>query len=126
MNNVIKAIEDSMQDMGLNYAFMRWNGKPAYPYFVGEYTEVESITEDGYQETPFMLNGFSRGSWFELEQQKGLIENYFNKVTGKMVTTDNSVVAVFYANGFPVPTEEAELKRIQINLKVKEWKAVKE
>ena len=34
---------------------------------------------------------------------------------------DGSAVAIFYATSLVVPTGDAELKRIQINLDVKEW-----
>ena len=120
----LKIIKDAMQDLGLEYSFGGYSGKPVvYPYFVGEYTETESITEDGLQESTFLLTGYSRGSWLALEDAKDRIENYFNRVSGKTVITDNgSAVAVFYANSMIVPTADAELKRIQINLDVKEWR----
>lgn len=35
-----------------------------------------------------------------------------------------SCVAVFYDSAFPVPTGDGELKRIQINLSIKEWKVI--
>ena len=40
-----------------------------------------------------------------------------------MVTTDSgSVVAIFYANTFgDLPTGDAELEKIEINLTIKEW-----
>ena len=120
----LKTIADAMSALGLEYAFGVYAGDPVvYPYFVGEYTETEPMTEDGRQDTTFLLTGFHRGTWLELEQAKEKIENYFNRVSGKTVITDNgSGVAIFYANTLIVPTGDAELKRIQINLQVKEWK----
>lgn len=115
-------ISESMEAMGLNYAFMEWKGKAVYPYFVGEYQEVESINEDGMQESQFILTGFTRGSWLQLEEAKKKIENHFNKVGGKIVIAENgSAVAIFYANSLVIPTGDAELKKIQINLTIKEW-----
>ena len=124
---VLKIISDAMTSLGLEYGFGEYSANPVvYPYFVGEYTEVESVTEDGLQETTFLLTGFSRGSWLELEIAKEKIERYFNQVSGMTVITDNgSGVAIFYANSLIVPTGDAELKRIQINLSVKEWKVTK-
>ena len=57
----------------------------------------------------------------ELKEAKETIKNYFN--TGKVVTTDSgSVVAIFYANTFgELPTGDAELEKIEINLTIKEW-----
>lgn len=123
---VLKIISDAMTSLGLEYAFGEYggdaNGEIVYPYFVGEYTEDVSVTEDGLQECSFLLNGFSRGSWLTLEDAKERIATYFNKVCGKTVIADNgSGVAIFYANSLIVPTGDAELKRIQINLSVKEW-----
>jgi hypothetical protein len=124
---ILKIITDAMASLGLEYGFAEYAGDPVvYPYFVGEYTETESFTEDGLQETTFLLTGFSRETWLELEEAKEKIENYFNQVSGHTVITDSgSGVAIFYAHSLIVPTGDAELKRIQINLSVKEWKVTK-
>lgn len=122
---ILDVIASAMSDMGLNYAFMEWKDEPAFPFFVGEYQESPSLTEDGLQETTFILTGFSRGTWQDLEQAKEKIEKYFSKVSGKTVITEQgSAVAVFYSHSLVVPTEDAEMKRIEINLDVKEWKVL--
>lgn len=122
--NLLKVVSDGMTELGLEYEFGEYTKEPiVYPYFVGEYTETEPMTEDGLQETTFMLSGFSRGTWLTLEDAKAKIENYFNKVYGKTAMVDDgSVVAVFYGNSLIVPTGDEELKKIQINLQCKEWK----
>lgn len=119
----LKLISDIMKSLGLAYGFMEYNGNPlVYPYFVGEYSEDETITEDGLQETTFMITGFSRGSWLDLENAKKKILRYLG-IGGKTAILDNgSGVAVFYNNTLVVPTEDADLKRIQINLTIKEWR----
>ena len=113
-----------MTSLGMEYGFGEYSGNPVvYPYFVGEYTETESMTEDGLQESTILLTGFSRGSWLALIDAAERIENYFNRVSGYTVITDEgSGVAVFYAGSLIVPTGDAELKSIQINLSAKEWK----
>ena len=119
----LRIIADAMREMGLAYGFMEYAGDLVYPYFVGEYTEQAPTTEDGLQITNFMLTGFSRGSWLDLEDAREQIAQYFGMVSGKTVISDNgSGVAVFYENALVVPTEDATLKRIQINLHIKEWK----
>ena len=123
----LKIISDDMASLGIEYDIGTYSGdekgKVIYPYFVGEYQEIEPYTEDGLQETMFMLNGFSRGSWSALEEAKEKIERHFSKVYGnRMITANGSAVVIFYANSLIVPTGDAELKRIQINLRVKEWK----
>ena len=121
--NVLEVVANAMEELNLEYGFVTYDKKPVkYPYFVGEYTESAPLTEDGLQQTTFMLNGFTRGSWLTLENAVASIENYFNKVSGKIVIVeDGSAVAIFYSHCLIVPTGEADLKRIQINLDVKEW-----
>lgn len=120
----LKLVSDGMKALGLAYEFGGFSGEPINEeYWVGEYTETESVTESGLQEATFLLTGFSRSSWLALENSKEKIENYFNRISGKTVIADNgSAVAIFYANALIVPTGDAELKRIQINLNIKEWK----
>ena len=121
---VLKIISDTMNALGLEYGFGEYSGNPVvYPYFVGEYTEVEMFDESGLQESNFLLTGFSRGSWLELEDAKERIEKQFNRVSGKIgITEIGSAVVIHYSHALVVPTGDAELKSIQINLNVKEWK----
>ena len=120
---VLKIVSDAMEALGIEYGLGTYDGNPiVYPYFVGEYTETESMTEDGLQESTFLLTGFSRDSWLTLENAKERIQDYFDKVSGKVVMAeDGSAVAIFYAHALIVPTGDAELKSIQIQLSVKEW-----
>lgn len=122
----LEIVSTAMKSLGIAYGFGVYSGNAAgkivYPYFVGEYTESEALNEDGLQEATIMLTGFHRGTWQELETAKAKIENYFNKVSGKMVMDDDgSAVAIFYDSALIIPKEDAELKSIQINLSVQEW-----
>lgn len=122
----LKIISDAMEALGLNYGFgeYRLGEEEEAPetYFVGEYQEITPANESGMQESTFLITGFSRGSWLALEDAKEAIRDYFNKVSGKtVIAEDGSAVAIFYANNFVLPTGDAELKKIQINLDVKEW-----
>lgn len=117
-------LNDGMTELGLEYQFGTYDKRPiVYPYWVGEYQEFDTITEDGRQESTVILNGFSRGSWLDLERDKAKIENYFGRVSAKTVITGSgSGVAFSFSDALIVPTGDAELKRMQINLKVQEWK----
>lgn len=122
----LKIISDAMESLGLSYSFLRFDvadgDEVPDVYFVGEYEETEPIDESGLQETTFLLTGFTRKAWILLEDAKEAISAYFNKVGGHTVIADNgSAVAVFYSNSLVVPTEDAELKRLQINLDIREW-----
>lgn len=119
---MLEIINNAMTALGLNYAFMEWKDEIVYPYFIGEYQETEPLNEDGMQDIDFILTGYSRSTWAALEEAKEEIRNYFNMVSGKtVIAADGAAVAIFYANSFVVPTGDAELKKIQINLRVKKW-----
>ena len=110
-----------LERLKIPYALEEWTANEVPdPYFVGEYNEVESTEreENGYQETTFILTGTGR-KWLGLEQAKEIIEN---NITETAILPNGNGIAVFYSNSFPVPTGDAELKRIQINLTIKEWR----
>ncbi len=124
-SETLTIIKDAMCQMGIPYAFMEYIPEKSLPktYFVGEYQELEPVNEDGEEDTVFILTGFSRGQWFQLESAKARIKKYFPQSTGKTVATESgSVAAIFYSNSLPIPVEDGELKKMQINLTVKEWK----
>lgn len=122
---VLKAVSDGMTALGLNYAFMRWEGDTKDTHFKGEYLESEPTTEDGLIGCEIIITGCTRASWEELESAKEKIRRYFHPIYGKrVIAEDGSAVTIFYAGGFPVPTGEAELKKIEIHLTVKEWKVI--
>ncbi len=127
MNSIpLQIVENAMQELKIEYGFGVYSGNAAgkivYPYFVGEYTESPIEDESGLQKATFMLTGFHRGTWAELEAAKAKIENYFHKVGGKTVMVEGgSAVVVFYENALVIPKEDAELKSVQINLSIQEW-----
>lgn len=107
-----------LKDNGINYEYGEWTSKVAYPYFVGEYTENEALTENGMLETNFVLNGFTRGSWLDLEQAKQTIKDLANY---QCLLENGNGFSIKYGNSLIIPTGDIELKRIQINLRIKEW-----
>lgn len=119
---VLGFISSKLEEIGIDYEFAEWTSDPVpEPYFVGEYSESPAMDESGLQETTFILTGTAR-TWILLEQTKAKIEKLFSKVTGLTAILENhSGIAIFYDASFIVPTGDAELKRIQINLLIKEW-----
>lgn len=116
-------ISREMERLELEYELMRFTSSTPSMYYVGEYTEVEPLTEDGGEETNFILTGTTTGPWLLLERAKEAIKQNFDSISGKTFKGDSGMIAVvFYCSSFPVPTMESDLKRIQINLKIKEWK----
>lgn len=117
----LKFINDELTKLGINYEFGMYTSSPVkYPYFVGEYNEVGEVNEDGMDETTFILTGTTRGSSLELEREKEKIRKYFKEITA--ILDNSNGVAIYYVNSFGVPVDTDEIKRIQINLTIKEWK----
>jgi len=110
-----------MESLSIPYAFMEWKEKPPEDcYFVGDFIESPTMDreENGHTECQFILRGFSRKSWLLLEHAKRQIEKHAATTT---ILEDGTGLAVFYSHGEHVPTGDAELKSIKINLTVQEW-----
>ena len=120
----LKFINEQMGLIAVPYEFGEWTSEVRYPYFVGEIREEPITTEDGFEQSTMILAGFSRGKYIDLELEKAKIKKHFNPIHGLRGNTDSGSIAVFFDHAFPVPTNEAELKRIEIYLKIKEWKGV--
>lgn len=120
-NETLKFMNDELTKIGINYEFKTYTSHPiVYPYFVGEYNESGEANEDGMDETTFILTGTTRGSNIELEKEKEKIRKHFKEITA--ILENSNGVAVYYVNSFGVPVDTDDIKRIQINLTIKEWK----
>ena len=104
------------------YEFMQWTAPVAYPYFVGEISELAVTTGDGLTESEFTLTGFYRGKYAALEAAKNRIREHFHPLHGLRGQTDSGVIFVFFSGAFYVPSGEPDLKKLQINLEIKEWR----
>lgn len=120
--SILRIIHEELARIGVPYEFMRWTSKVSYPYFVGEISETEPMTGDGLREHTLLLDGFTRSNYIDLETIKEKIEKHFHPIYGLRRQTDSGYAVFFYAGAFYVPTGEADLKRIQVTLKIKEWK----
>ncbi len=118
--NALAFVHDTLLDGGINYEFGDYNSDIKYPYWVGEYFDHGDENEDGMSESDFTLSGFSRGKWLSLENDRERIESIFSDCT--TILKNGSGVAITYEGCLIVPTGDAELKRMQITLKIKEWK----
>lgn len=106
------------------YSFGVWSGDVVYPYFVGEYTETEPLYEYGETENTFMLTGTARASdaVLELEKYKKKIRKMFPAEGYTELFEDGSGIAIMYSGSSYIPTGTDDIRRIQINLKIKEWR----
>lgn len=118
-------IKDQLNIIDIPYDFMRWMST-IIPnrYWVGEYSEIITDTEDGYEEGTLILTGTTTNAWVELIQDRTKIKDHFPPVYGLRFATEKGTVVIFYNNSFPVPTGDANLKRIQVNLQIKAWKGM--
>lgn len=117
-------IDSELTSAGIPYEFMEFtsNISSLDYYAVGEYTETEPLTEDGLEESQFIITLTGRCSMIALETAKQKIKSLFPSIEGKTAILDNgSGVAIFYASAFPIQTGNADVKRLQINLQIKEW-----
>ena len=73
--------------------------------------------EDGYQETAFILTGTGE-TWIGLENYKSTIEKNISRTA---ILPNGNGIAVFYSDSQHIPTGDERLKRIEINLTIKEW-----
>lgn len=118
----MKYVNSMMEGIPLPYDLMRWTKKEIPDvYFVGEFNEIPVTTkaENGRQDVTVILRGFTRGTWLSLMEAKEKIEKRCAKT---VILSDGTGLAVFYDSCMPVPTGDADLKSIKINLTIQEWK----
>lgn len=118
----LKFTNKEMDAIAVPYQYGEWKGKVVYPYGVGEIIEEATMTEDGAEESTLMLTFWHRGSLIELEEIKAKIKKHFHPIYGLRSDTDSGTIAAFFDTAFLVPSGEADIFKMQINLKIKEWK----
>ena len=115
-------IKEQMNILAVPYEFAEWTSVVKYPYFVGEIVEEPTNTEDRREESTLILTGFTRGKYIELEEIKEKIKKHFDPIYGLRSDIDIGAIAVFFNGSMNISTGEADLKKIQINLQIIEWK----
>lgn len=118
----LKFISEQMDSIAVPYEFGEWTSPVVYPYGVGEITEDPITTEDGAEQSTLLLTFFHRGKMIDLLEIKEKIKNHFPSIYGLRDETESGAIAVFYDDFSIIPSGEADLKKIQINLKINEWK----
>ena len=116
---IIQAFLALLSDLNLSAEYLEYTGPLEYPYFVFEISENEIRTEDGMQSGYVKMSGWSRESASGLEQAKEAIKT--KTKYGASVKTDAGVVSFLYGGASTIPTGEAGLKRIEINLEYTGW-----
>ena len=114
-----KFIDEQLSILEIPYELNEWTAKVSYPYSVGEFTEDAPNNEDGHEHTTLILIVFHRGKYIFLEEIKNRIKKHFCDLRA---STDSGSIVVNYGGAFPIPSGEKDLKKIQINIDIDEWK----
>lgn len=117
--DALNLIEAEMKKLKYNYQYGRYQGAVLYPYFVGEGSASEFVSENNYQEGTVFINGFSRNSLLELMTASETIKQHFSDF--RAITESGNGVSITVAAFSQIPQEDAELKRVQITLNIKKW-----
>lgn len=126
MEKVLAFINEQLNTiLEIPYEFMEWtDDKVPGQYWVGELSDTPPNTEDGKEEFTLLLTGTTRGKWLDLVQTEDKIKAHFLTIYGLRTEKDGITIVATYSNSFPVPTGEADLKRMQINIDIKTWKGL--
>lgn len=122
---VLQFMNMQMDSLAIPYEFGERTSAVSYPYSVGECTEVPVMVEDGSEEYSFILTIFHRGQngvYMALEEIKEKLKKHFHPVHGLRAAFEGCTIAAFYGGAFYIPTGEADLKKLQVNLTIKIWK----
>lgn len=112
-------ISNLLSSNGINYEFQEWTDSViVFPYWTGDYTENEYSNEQGYSGYTFMLTGTTNKSWLDLEKDKEKIKELFSDYN---YSEDGYSLAIYYDASFNIPCDDMAIKRMQINLEIKEW-----
>lgn len=116
-------VSGMMGGLTLPHAPWRYSKKPLPDlYFSSDYNEVPSATaeENGMRPVTVILRGYTRGEMLSLFVAAGKIEKSCAKT---VILPDGTGLAVFYDSAMAVPTGDAQLKSIKINLNIQVWRA---
>lgn len=116
-------INSCLDELGIPYELMEWTSTPVPDtYWTGEYTETESMNEDGSEESTFMLTGTTMKKYFELESVRQKLKEHFPAYGKKAILNSGSGIVVMYSDSYPIPSIQEGVHRLQVNLKIKEWR----
>lgn len=116
---LLKHINTIMDELKIPYQFLEWKSDIKFPFWVGEYSEIETLDEDGRNEFTFILTGTTNNNYLELLETANIIKSRFTNHYA--ILENGSGIVIWVSNTIPIPTEVENLYRIQVNLTIKEW-----
>lgn len=115
-------INEILTGLDIPYEYMEWTSKIPKTYFVGEYTEVVSADEGGEIDSDFILMGTTKSKYYELEAVKEKVRKAIPDYGLTTILDNGWGIALMYDSAMPIPSIEEGVHRMQIIIKVKEWK----
>lgn len=115
-------INSELEKLNIPYEFGKWSTAIPDTFWIGSYTEIESLNEDGYEESTFILTGVTTKNKLSLLETKDKIKDKFNNEGLTAILESGSGIAIFYANSNPIPSIEENMERLEITLRIKEWR----
>ena len=104
-------INNLLESLNIPYEFMEWTSDIPETYWVGEYQEIEPLNEDGMEEC-----------FLNLETVKELLKETLGCDGITDIMKSGSGIAIMYVTAYPVPSVEFGIHRLEITLRIKEWK----
>lgn len=112
-----------IRDIGMEYDFKQWNDSEVpETYWIGDYLEIDTSNEYGLEECTFMITGTTNREFLELERVKEKIKNAVSNEGKTDILPSGSGIAMIYIGAQPLPSVEYGTHRIQIDLRIKEWR----
>lgn len=112
-------LDSLIKGLGISCAAGLWREDPVPdPYWVMEKSEDPPGSEDGLQECSILLTGTGK-TLYRLEQDRERIRRLHES---RGILGNGSGVALFYDGSIPVPVDQPNLQRLQVNLLIKEWR----
>lgn len=115
-------INNLLTELNIPYEFMEWTSDIPETFWIGEYQEIESLNEDGMEECSFILTGNTKGTFLNLEKVKEQLKDLLGCDVITDIMESGSAIAIMYDNSSTVPSVEFGVHRLQIMLRIKEWK----
>lgn len=116
-------ISSFLRDIGMEYDFKQWNDSEVpETYWIGDYLEIDTSNEYGLEECTFMVTGTTNREFLELERVKEKIKNAVSNEGKTDILPSGSGIAMIYTGAQPLPSVEYGTHRIQIDLRIKEWR----
>lgn len=116
-------LRGAMEDMKLPYALGQYRAHPLpETYFVGQWADSESFTEDGREDSTMTLLGYSRAGLDALLAASKAIQARFPDYGWTGLTSSGSGIAIAFAGVTALTDIDGAARRISINLNIKEWR----